>query len=463
MTIGVTYDSGLSRVRVACSAAPAAADYATIERSADGGITWTTVRGGDAVALVSGACQLDDYEFVGNVSNTYRATYVDTADPYVVNVGTLGSANNGPVSPGLPASLADNDILLMPAVIRNTAGAPNTPAGWSVLADLGNFKVFIRVWATGVTAPTVTFAGGVANADTAARILAVRNADFSVAHALSSNASAQNAAFAAMAAVELKPDLMVVAGWKQATSTSSALTGWTQIAHDVLTAGDDLSLFWWRKTTPDDTPAGSVTITGGSSAISECATVRFSRKPFMSQESTSTTPPLTQAWLKNVQRPFLNKPIVAVDWSPVRRPSRSGVFPVIGRSMPVAVTELRGSKQFTLTIMFTSLAEANEMDTILSNGSVVFLHVPADCPFPGGYYSIGDTEMRRGGSVRSERRFIDLPLTEVAAPASSVVGTTYTWQGVINDYATWADVIANNATWADLLERVGDPDDVVVP
>jgi hypothetical protein len=463
VTIGVTHDSTLSRVRVACSAAPSAADYAKIERSADGGITWTTVRGGDAVALVSGACQLDDYEFVGNILNTYRATYVDSADPFVVNVGTLGSGNNAPVSPGLPASLAENDILMMKAVIRNTAGSPNTPAGWSVLADLGNFKVFIRVYTAGVTAPTVTFTGGVANADTAARIIAVRNADFSIAHALSSNASAQNAAFAGMAAVELKPDLMVVAGWKQATASATAISGWTLISNDFPVAGDDMSVFWHRKTTSDDLAAGSVTVTGGSSAISECATVRFVRKPFMSQESTTTTPPLTQAWLKNVQRPFLNKSVTAVGWTPVRRPSRSAVFPVIGRSMPVAVTELRGSKQYTLTIMVTSLADADEMDTILSNGSVVFLHVPAECPFPGGYYVIGDVEMRRGGSIRSERRFFDLPLVECAPPASSVVGTTYTWQGVLNDYATWTDLIADNATWADLLERVGDVSDVVVP
>jgi hypothetical protein len=462
VSIGVTHDSTLSRVRISVASAPSAADYATIERSTDG-ITWSTVRGGDAVELTAGACQLDDYEFAPNVSNTYRATYVDTADPSVVNVGTLSSAVNASVSPGMPAGVADGDLLLMMAVIRNTAGSPATPAGWTVLVDLGNFRVLKRTYTTGVTAPTVTFSGGVAGADTAAQIIAIRNADDSVAFATSTNASTQNAAYAAIAATPLKPNLLIVAGWKQSSASSTSIAGWSLVANAVPTAGDDMTVWWWRTTTSDNVPAGVVTLGGGAAAISENATIRFARKAFVSQESTSTTPPLDRVWLKHPQRPFLNRSVTAVDWSPVRRAARTGVYPVIGRSLPVAVTDLRGPRQWTLTLMTESLAAADELDTILSSGGVVHLHVPDGCPFPGGYYTIGDTELRRGQSVRSERRYIDLPLTEVAAPASSVVGTTYTWQGVINDYSSWADLIADNTTWADLLEHIGDPTDVVVP
>jgi hypothetical protein len=464
VTIGVTHDSTLSRVRIAVESAPPDADYVTIERSADGGITWTTVRGGDAVMLVDDACQLDDYEFAPNVLNTYRATYVDTDEPHVVAVGAIGSGNNASVNPGMPADVEDGDLLVMMAVIRITAGSPNTPAGWDVLVDLGNFRLFTRTYVAGVVAPTVSFSGGVSGADTAAQIIAVRNADSSVAHTTSVNASAQNAAYAGIASADIAPNLVIVAGWKQAAASSTSISGWSLIANAVPSAGDDMTVFWWRRTLADEQlPAGVVTIGGGSAAISETTTVRFTRAAFMLRETTSSVPPLDQVWLKNIQRPFLNKPVTAVDWTPIRRPSRSAAFPVLGRSAPVAVTDLRGSKQWTLTIMLETLAAAEEMDLILSSGSVVYLHTPGGCPFPGGYYLVGDTEMRRGQSVRSERRYIDLPLVEVAAPPSSVVGTTYTWQGVLNDYSTWADVIADNATWADLLDRVGDPTDVVVP
>lgn len=462
VTINATYDGTISRVRIACSAAPALADYAKIERSLDG-ITWTTVRGGDAVPLVGAACSVDDYEFVSGALNTYRATYVDQATPSVVATGTLGSGNNVSVNPGMPAGVADGDILLLKAIIRNTAGSPNTPAGWTVLVDAGNFKVFQRTYTAGVTAPTVTFTGGVAGADTAARITAVRNADGSVAHTVQSNASAQNVAFPAIGSAAITPNLMIVVGWKQSTASSTSIPGWGLISNDVPSAGDDMTIFWWGLATSDDVAAGTVTIGGGSSAISEAASLRLTRKAFVSQETDDLTPTIDSVWLKNVQSPFLNRTVNVVGYSDVERPSRSGVFEIINRHDPVAVTEVRSSQRFTLTVKTETLSAAEELDSVLRPGTVVFLQRPADCPFPGGYFVVGTLRTRRGQSARSPRKYHDLPLTGVAAPDPALVGTTVTWQNVVSSFATWSALIAAEATWADVLERIGTPADVVVP
>ena len=464
MSISTTYNADLSRVQIVCAGVHADANHALIERSMDQ-ITWTTVRGGSVVTLVGGACALDDYEFIPNTTNYYRATYVDTSDVTLVAEGTLSTANNGPVTPGLPAGVQDGDILVMMAAIRNTAGAPSTPTGWFPIADVGNFKVFTRVYAAGVTAPTVTFTGGVANADTAARIVAMRNASFSVLATTQSNSSAQDIAHPSVAPVDIKPNRMLAAVWKQATSTGATMPDWTLISRNIATAGDDETIAWWHKFTDVTAPSGTITVTGGVAAVSKVAILRFSRKEFIAQETDDITPNIDRIWIKNIQRPFLNREITLVGQSEQQRSSRSALFDIVSRSDGIAVTELRGSPRFSISIKTETVSEADDFDLVLSVGDVVFIQTPPGCPRPlrTGYYLIGDTNEGRGTSIRSPRRYFTLPLTRCAAPNPTLVGTTVTWQGVINAFATWTELIAAEPTWADVLTRIDEPSDVVVP
>lgn len=72
MSLTATYDSTLSRQRLAGTALGVSATYAVFDRTADGGITYTTVRGGTAVPVASQLANLDDYEFPPGVAVTYR-------------------------------------------------------------------------------------------------------------------------------------------------------------------------------------------------------------------------------------------------------------------------------------------------------------------------------------------------------------------------------------------------------
>jgi hypothetical protein len=463
VTIGATYASDLSRVRVVCTAAPSLADYAKIERSVDQ-IRWFTVRGGTAVPLVSNACQIDDYEFVAGQVNYYRATYVDVADPSVVAVGAASSASNASVTPGLPAGIVNGDVLVLNAMIRNTAGSVNTPAGWTLWSDGGNFRVFVQVYA-GQAAPTVTFTGGVANADTSARITAVRNSDYSISQLFQANASAQNIAFPAMASAALTPNLFLLLGWKQSPSTSAVLASWTPNYFSSLTAGDDMTAFTYSRLSAANVPADSIVVTGGVAAISEVAVLRFTRRPFVSQETATVTPTLSDLWMKNIAKPFLNRKIVVTDFSDIDQPSRSGAFDIVSRHLAVAVTEVRGGNQYTLTVKTETDAEAEDLKAVLRLGDTVLLHMPSDFKrFPGGYYLIGNLRTRRvTPSALSPRRYHELPLTEVAAPSPAIVGTTVTWQGIIGSFATWSALISAEPTWAEVMDRIGTPSDVVVP
>lgn len=174
------------------------------------------------------------------------------------------------------------------------------------------------------------------------------------------------------------------------------------------------------------------------------------------------TPVLTSVWLKNVARPYLNRAVTVTGFSDVARPARGAVFDVLGRRLPVAVTEVRGSRRYELTLAAADAGEAEAIELALSFGETVFLHTPAGCAVPGSMHAyVGDVTTSRT-STRGVRRYLSLPLTEVDAPAAEVVGATITWQGVLAAYPTWADLLAAKATWLDLLESISDPGDEVI-
>lgn len=185
------------------------------------------------------------------------------------------------------------------------------------------------------------------------------------------------------------------------------------------------------------------------------------------QQSASITPALSEVWLKSLARPFLNRTVSVRGYSDISRPSRAGVFNVVGRSVPVAVTELRASRQWAMDVVTDTADDASDLELLLASGDVLLVHVPTGqgrvSTVPGGYVSVGDVRLATPPTVDLTQRVFSLPCTEVAAPGPDVVGATSTWQTVLNTYATWADLLAAHASWADLLELVGEPDDVVVP
>lgn len=457
MTVTPTYDSTLSRVRVSATSLGAAAT-AVFERSTDQ-ISWTTVRGGSAVAVVSGSAALDDYEFIPDVLNYYRVSAALT--PVFVAAGTAATANNASVTPGLPAGATAGDVLLLEASIRNSgAGTPNTPSGYSLLVNMGNVAIFGKVHTGSESAPTVTFTGGVTNADTLGRMCAARNIDLQPAAVQTQlNASAQNISLPALAVPRDKM-LLILAAWKQDdwSSVTSGLTGFTAIGSAVSTAGDDAAQAWSYliQTAKADLPASSATVTGGAAAISRGAAVAFA--PTTPTQTGSVTPTLSTAWLKSISRPFLNTPVVPVKPVPILETApRHGIFEVVGRSFPVAVTDSRASKEYALQVFAETEEERARVDLIVASGDPVFLQLPAGSPRPTMYAVIGSTSHNPLTDVYT------LPLRQVAAPGPDIIGSTATWQTVINSYATWADVIAANPTWADLLELVASPSEVIVP
>lgn len=219
----------------------------------------------------------------GGEAMTVTALTTDT--PAYIAVGAAAHGNNASVAPALPAGITvdTGQSLILIAAIRNSGtGTVDTPSGWTVLAESGNVKVMHRYYVTGVTAPTVTFTGGVANADTTAQIAAFSGLSNGLASGTSTaaarttpaavaqlNSSAQNIAYPA-ATVLRAGGVVLYVGWKQDDLTSATGPGDAEIAEASTTTGNDQSMVWYYDiyTTATDVAAGSMVITGGASAIS---------------------------------------------------------------------------------------------------------------------------------------------------------------------------------------------------
>jgi len=183
----------------------------------------------------------------------------------------------------------------------------------------------------------------------------------------------------------------------------------------------------------------------------------------------SITPVLDQVWLKSIKYPFLNRPVDCPNYGDKTRTFRGGVFDVQGRSMPIAVTDLKRSKAWTMTILTHTLEEARDMDLILAANQVMFVHVPCEdvdgcgpvAAVPGGYVVTLDTVEHRTIAGSRTREWI-LPLREVVQPSAEIVGATMIWRTVLNTYGSWEALTASNPTWLDLLRDVASEDALVV-
>lgn len=79
MSLTITYDGALSRLRLAATALGATATYAYVWRSTDNFTTFEVVRGGNRAVVAGGVLNIDDYEFEAGVPLSYQVTSYDVA------------------------------------------------------------------------------------------------------------------------------------------------------------------------------------------------------------------------------------------------------------------------------------------------------------------------------------------------------------------------------------------------
>ncbi|MBN6037481.1 hypothetical protein [Amycolatopsis sp. 195334CR] len=468
MSISATYLGDLGRVRIELASAPAVADHVVVERSTDG-VTWTPVRGGLTVGLSGGAGVVDDYEYEPGVVNEYRASYVDGAQISYGGTGAAVHADNAAVTPTIAPGLQVEGMLLnLVVACRNTAQTVATPAGWTKAIEFGTVRVFQKRWVAGTTNPTVTPSGGAAGDTVSAYVCGFQNAEPGYTTLNTQlNASAQNVAVPALTVPHPFSAVAMVAH-KLAEVTTASMLNLFDVASAAVNStavGLDQATPWQRASAAANLAsiaAQTLTITGGVAAVSRSVIWAMRQAPWIRQETTSITPINTGFWVKNLRRPNNNVQVTVTGYSDITRDARTGVFDVVGRTLPVAVTDVHSGRKLALTVTTETPAVAADLDTRFSAGEVfLFQSLGEGCPIPSLYAVIGTvTQSRR--SQRAQRRHITLPLTEVAAPDPSVFSTTVTYADLLTLFTTYADIPAAEPTYSDVLDIVAESD-VVVP
>lgn len=462
MTLTATFDDPTGKVTLSVIAAPAGASAAHFQRSVDQ-VTWVDVRGGQAAPVAGGVATFLDYEYTAGQLNYYRVTYTGTAGGSFVAHGAAATGNNTPLTPALPAGIAVGDLKVLAAAIRSapTTGQITTPAGWTPVARTpSGFNLFTRIHQAGDVAPTVTFTGGAAGDDTLAEIAAFRTVGSSTLNvALSTTVATQNVPYPATAPAT--DGMVLLTTWKQDDNTSVATpAGFTALDNINSTAGNDASLAWFYRVgvlAGTVIPSGSVVVTGGTAAVSIAHMTAISS----SVETATVTPGQTAIWLKNPLRPFLNRTVRLVGpLDDVSRDDRSGLFDIIGATLPVAVTDLMSGLITSYTIDTRTRAEVVSLDLFIAVGEVLLFQPPGASNLET-LYAVPGSPTRTIFTENNPRRFTNLPLSECAMPDLTVAATQSTFQTVNNTYASFADLLAAKATFGDVLLLVGTAADVI--
>jgi len=163
-------------------------------------------------------------------------------------------------------------------------------------------------------------------------------------------------------------------------------------------------------------------------------------------------PVQTVCWLKSIPNPRTNRAVAFAAASSVKRSARRGMFPIVGSPFPVAVTDQHLAREYTITLDTTSLPDADDVETLVCSGDILFWQPQAALGAPGPLYlAAGDYGMDRP-STADPTRLVSFPATEVAQPSPDVVGVSWTYGIVRDTYASYADVMAAWDDYAGLMQ-----------
>ena len=132
-----------------------------------------------------------------------------------------------------------------------------------------------------------------------------------------------------------------------------------------------------------------------------------------------------------------------------------GLFDVIGRATPVAVTDVRSTGAGTLVLTTRTYNEAQAIRNVTADGAVLLLQTPGAANLGNLYIAPADvTEERISPLYMVQDRRFTIPFTIVDRPFGlAVAAEGYRWLDVYNTYATWQVFFEALNTWAEVLNQ----------
>lgn len=166
---------------------------------------------------------------------------------------------------------------------------------------------------------------------------------------------------------------------------------------------------------------------------------------------------VTAVWLVHPGVPSRSMAVFVTELGELTRAVDRGLFAVIGRNDPIAVTGgARGTASGMLGLRTKTDAERNALNLLLDDGATLLLNLP---PTGWGmdpcYISVGDVSVARTIEYAPHPwREWSLPYQVVYRPAGGSQSLR-TWETIAAEYpGTWADVAATGLTWADLSNPI---------
>lgn len=173
---------------------------------------------------------------------------------------------------------------------------------------------------------------------------------------------------------------------------------------------------------------------------------------YLSDEITLEAPEL-EVWLKDPGLPA--RAVKATVGTPLptwTRPARQGISQVRGRARPVAISDVRSSRNGSIVLVTATEEEREALWWVLESGGPLLLQWPPGWGERDMYVSVGDVS---AAPVTDYAEHLDrswaLPLTEVDRPPGGIAGSAdRTWQTVNDAGTSWSAALTGALTWLDV-------------
>ncbi|MGW6638467.1 hypothetical protein [Streptomyces cyaneofuscatus] len=162
-------------------------------------------------------------------------------------------------------------------------------------------------------------------------------------------------------------------------------------------------------------------------------------------------PPSTEIVLKDPGLPARQTTAVVAkggqpNWT---RKARQGVNPVRGRSRPIVISDMRTSREGTVTLVTESAEDVASMWWLLETGNVLLIQWPSLWGERDVYVSVGDVvEAPYVEYAEYTDRVWTIPLTEVDRPIGGATGSAgRTWATVASESLDGMELLTKYASW----------------
>lgn len=129
---------------------------------------------------------------------------------------------------------------------------------------------------------------------------------------------------------------------------------------------------------------------------------------------------------------------------------RREVLRPLGRSAPLAITDVRQATEGTTRFLTLTKAEQGQMERLLGSGNILFFTGPVDFslswPF---YFSAGKVSTARVSGALSDARLWTMDWVEVDGPPVTEPTPAVTWQQLLDQGTKWRDI--RITPWIDVM------------